>query len=81
MVKHKLVEVTDSGIKLFNTETEETIDQNVDYVVLALDVAPNEDIVSEFEKAFDNVKVLGDASRGGRILDAIADVFGKAYIF
>ncbi len=81
LVKHKLTEVTDTGVKLLNAETDETISKDFDYVVLALGVTPNEEFVSEFENAFGNVRVLGDASKAGRIVDAIADEFGKAFIF
>jgi len=81
LVKHKLTEVTDAGVKLLNTETEEIISKDLDYVVLALGVAPNEEFVSAFEKAFENVRVLGDASKSGRIVDALADGFGKAFVF
>lgn len=81
LIKHKLIEVTETGIKLLNTETEETLCKDVDYVVVALGVVPDETIVTEFEEVFDNVRVLGDASKSGRIVDAIADGFGKSFVF
>lgn len=81
LVNHKLTKVTEKGIELLNTESNTTVSKDVDYVVLALGVSPNEEFVSEFEKEFDNVRVLGDASKGGRIVDAIADGFGKAFVY
>ncbi len=46
-------------------------------VVLALGVRSN-DISEEFEKEFDNVCVLGDASFPGRIAEATTDGLGRA---
>ena len=81
LVNHRLEEVTETGIRLTETTSNTSVEKPVDYIVLALGVAPNGAIVDAFEAAFDNVHVIGDASKAGKILHAIADGFGQAYVF
>jgi len=50
-------------------------------VILALGVRPQKTIVEQFKAAFPEAKVIGDASHGGRILDATQDAYGKAFVF
>ena len=50
-------------------------------MVLALGVAPNNELIAKFEENFENVKAVGDAVRGGRIAEALDDGFSKSFIF
>ncbi len=52
-----------------------------DTIILALGVTPRRSLVEEFEAAFKEVRVIGDAARGGRIVEAVEDGFGKAFVF
>ena len=38
-------------------------------------------VAEAFCRAFANVRVVGDASRGGRILEATQDARGQAFVF
>jgi len=52
-----------------------------DYIVLAMGVRPRRAVVDMFSEAFDNVYVVGDATKGARILEATQDAHGKAFVF
>jgi hypothetical protein len=54
-----------------------------DHIVLALGVRPNRDVVEAFGREFGsgNVFAVGNASRGGRIVEAIRDGFEAASVF
>lgn len=52
---------------------------NVDAVVLALGVRPNNTLAKAFLENFDKVFVLGDALRQGRVADAIRTAYERAY--
>lgn len=81
LTNHRLDEVTETGIRLTETTSNTSFEKPVDYIVLALGVAPNKSITDDFESTFENVHVIGDASKAGKILHAIADGFGQAYVF
>ena len=51
------------------------------FVVLAMGVRPRKDVVDRFKEAFPDARVIGDAARGGRILDATQDAYGQAFVF
>lgn len=52
-----------------------------DAVVLSLGVKPERKLIEECNTVFDNVRVVGDAVKSGRIIDAITDGFTKAWVF
>lgn len=52
-----------------------------DAIVLAAGVRPRSDVAETFSAAFENVRIVGDASKGGRILEATQDGYGKAFVF
>jgi len=54
---------------------------NADRVVLAMGVVPRKAVADSFKAAFPNVRVIGDAYRGARILEATRDAHGKAFTF
>jgi len=76
-----VVEITENGAKLKNTDTAEIQELAGDTIVLALGVRPNETLTQEFEEAFDEVIVLGDANKSGRIAEATFDGNGRASTF
>jgi hypothetical protein len=52
-----------------------------DTVILALGVRPRADVVEGFKAAFPDARFVGDAVRGGRIIDATQDAYGQAFVF
>ncbi len=50
-------------------------------MILALGVRPKEDLVDYFKAAFPDARVIGDAVRGGRIVDATQGAYGQAFVF
>jgi len=81
LIGHRLEEIMPEAIKLTRLADDETVELKTDWVVLALGVRPRKDLVDEFSAAFDNVQVIGDASIGGRVLEATKDAHGKAFVF
>lgn len=77
---HQLMKVTESGVTLKEVSTGDEKKVCADTVVLALGVTPRKNLVEEFEAEFEQVRVLGDASKGGRIAEAVSDGFGKAFV-
>lgn len=78
---HQLLAVTEDGALVLNRATSNKVNVKVDTIVLALGVSPRRDVVASFEEAFDEVCVIGDASRGGRIVEALNDGYAKAFVF
>jgi hypothetical protein len=50
-------------------------------VIVALGVRRQKDVVDHFKAAFPDAHVIGDAARGGRIIDATQDSDGQAFVF
>ncbi len=78
---HQLIEVTAKGALLLNRTTSEKILLEADTIVLAIGVMPKKELVASLEGACERVRVLGDASMGGRIVEAINDGYTKAFVF
>jgi len=76
---HTLKAINDKGIIAAREGGEAAIE--ADAVVLAMGVRPRNDVVEAFGEAFDNVKLVGDSIKEGRIVDAIRDGLSKAWIF
>ena len=64
-----------------NVSTGEEVFIPADTVVLSLGVAPDTGMVEVFRAAFDNVIVVGDNEKSGRIPHAIRDGYSKARNF
>lgn len=77
---HRLARVTAEGVEL---EAGDGARRSVpaDTVVLALGVRPDQDTPDRFRAAFPDVRVIGDAVHGGRILEATKDAYGQAFVF
>lgn len=78
---HRLERVGPNGVELTRLEDGEKVFVEADFVVLAMGVRPRKALADEFKAAFPNVRVVGDASKGGRILEATQDAHGKAFVF
>ena len=78
---HKLVKITTEGVELQSLESGSSVFVPASSVILALGVRPQKDVVENFKAAFPDAHVIGDAVRGGRILDATQDAYGQASVF
>jgi 2,4-dienoyl-CoA reductase-like NADH-dependent reductase (Old Yellow Enzyme family)/thioredoxin reductase len=81
MSNHRLMSIGDKGIVLMNQMTSQPIQVEADTIVLALGVTPRSAMVHEFMDAFDNVRVIGDAEKAGRIQEAIKEGYSQAFAF
>ena len=81
MTRQQLFKIDDGMLTLLNTQTSEFSKLAADTVILALGVTPDRTVKSEFEAAFDNCIVLGDAVKSGRIAEATLDGYGRASTF
>jgi hypothetical protein len=52
-----------------------------DTVILAMGFRPYKEVVNRFKAAFPDARIMGDAMRGGRIVDATQDAYGQAFVF
>ena len=78
---HRLLKVTAGGVELECMDTGQGVSVAADTVVLAMGIRPRKDVVDRFKVAFPDARVIGDAARGGRILDATQDAYGQAFVF
>ncbi len=78
---HKLLKITPEGVELESTESGSHVFVPANTVILALGVRPKRDLVDNFKDAFPDARVIGDAVRGGRIVDATQDAYGQAFVF
>ena len=78
---HRLLRVTEQGIDLERMETGESVFVAADTVILAMGVRPHKEVVDRFKAAFPDARIMGDAVRGGRIVDATQDAYGQAFVF
>lgn len=81
MPNHKLEQITDNSVSLTEVESGKKINLPADNVVISLGVAPNSDIVDLFSEKFDRTVVIGDASQGVNIYDALKDGYTYAFAF
>jgi NAD(P)H-nitrite reductase large subunit len=52
-----------------------------DWVVMAIGVTPRRSLAETCGERFEQFRVIGDASKPGRILEAMQDAQGKAFVF
>ena len=78
---HRLLKITEAGVELECLQTHGTVFINADTVILAMGIRPNSNVVNQFRVAFPEARVIGDAARGGRIVDATQDAYGQAFVF
>ncbi len=78
---HKLKAITPEGAVAENLESGEDVLIKAETVVLSLGVRPDEGTAEQFRSAFDNVLVIGDNEKSGRIPHAMRDGYSKAREF
>ncbi len=78
---HRLLKVTAQGVELECMDTGQPVSVAADTVILAMGIRPRKDVVDRFKAAFPDARAIGDAARGGRILDATQDAYGQAFVF
>lgn len=79
---HKLTSVQDKSIELQRLSDGESISLDVDWVVLAVGVKPRGKMLANAcRQEFGKVRVIGDAYRPGRVLEAMQDAQGTAFVF
>ena len=78
---HRLLKVTAEGVELECLESGCSVFVTAHTVILAMGVRPDKETADRFKAAFPDARVIGDAARGGRILDATQDAYGKAFVF
>lgn len=77
----RLMGVNGNNLTIMNTMTSQISNIEADTVVLALGTKPDVKLTEEFEAAFGEVVVLGDANRPARIVEAAFDGLGRASTF
>lgn len=78
---HRLEQIDDSGITIKNLPEKEPLFLPVDWVVLAVGGQPRAEVVDNIRSSFSNVRIIGDAVKCGRILEATQDAHAKAFVF
>ena len=78
---HQLKAIREDGLTAVNLSTGEEVFLPADTVVLSLGVRPDTETAEVFRAAFDQVIVVGDNEKSGRIPHAIRDGYSKARVF
>lgn len=81
LTSHRLMDITDQGVVLLDMKATATTVLPVDTVVLAMGVRPRCNVAQPFIDTFDDVILIGDNVKGGRIAEAISDGFSRAFSF
>ncbi len=81
LMGHRLSAITAKGVELEDVDTGFHVPVPADTVILALGVRPRKDLVDSLQASFPDARVVGDAARGGRIVDATQDAYGQAFVF
>ncbi len=78
---HQLKAIREDGLTAVDLSTGEEVFLPADTVVLSLGVRPDAETAEVFREAFDQVIVVGDNEKSGRIPHAIRDGYSKARVF
>ncbi len=78
---HRLMGISENNITIMNQMNNQISQIEADTVVLALGVTPRRAMVNEFIDAFENIRVIGDAEKAGRIQEAIKEGYSQAFAF
>lgn len=81
MLGHKVSEITKDGVALERINDGEKVFVNAETIILALGVRPRKYVVEAFKATYPEAHILGDANRGGRVLEATQDAYGQAFVF
>ncbi len=75
------MKIDQDGVELECLATGAPVFVQADTVILALGVRPQQELVNAFKAAFPDARVIGDATHGGRIVDATQAAYGQAFAF
>jgi len=78
---HRLSRISAASVELECMASGLPVSVPADTVILALGVRPQTEVVDRFKAAFPDARVVGDAVRGGRIVDATQCAYGQAFVF
>lgn len=81
LLRHKLLEITDTGVIVEDVSSGEQKAIQADKVCLSLGSAPIKGLAESFKSAFDKVVVIGSAEKDGRIHDATKQGYMAGYVF
>jgi len=81
MPGHRLMTISEKGVGLLNQINSQPVQVEADTIVIALGVTPRQSSVNEFMKAFENIRIIGDADKAGCIQEAIKDGYSQAFAF
>ncbi|SNR87880.1 2,4-dienoyl-CoA reductase [Anaerovirgula multivorans] len=77
--KHKLTSIKDGNVIFEVMEGGEKKEFNFDNIVISIGTQSNDELVAEIKSNFENVKLLGDAKKVGKIRDAIEAGYVNAF--
>lgn len=77
---HKLSKINENSVELINLNTNQNICLEANKIVLSLGVTPNREPLSLLEEHFENVSLIGDAEKPGRIAEAVRQGYEKAFV-
>lgn len=79
---HRLIDYRDGAAMLLDNQTMAMVPLKADYCILSVGVANQHQhpFVTDVQQQFDNVFMIGDSDRPGRIYEAVVSGFDKAYI-
>lgn len=78
---HKLTRVSENEVELLRLADGQSVTVVADWVVMAMGVTPRRSLAETCGERFEQFRVIGDASKPGRILEAMQDAQGKAFVF
>lgn len=81
LLGHRLTKIGDKEVDLLRLADGEQVSIPMEWVVLAVGVAPRRGLAKACEDQFDRLVLIGDAARPGRILEAMQDAQAKAFVF
>ncbi|MDD4080129.1 MAG: NAD(P)/FAD-dependent oxidoreductase [Eubacteriales bacterium] len=81
LLGHKLISVGDNEVNLQRLADSQNVTIAADWVVMAVGVSPRRSLADACGERFGQVQVIGDALKPGRILEAMQDAQGKAFVF
>lgn len=77
--KHKLEKIRGQKAVFEKVDTKEKLEASFDLFVISLGTTPNQELVAEIKDSFNQVVLLGDAIKSGRIESAISSACQAAF--
>lgn len=79
LTEHAIAGVEDGQVALKKMDTGETVHIPAEIVVMALGNRPDRAYEQEFKDAFENVVIIGDATKAGTVADATRAAYEKCF--